>query len=52
MTAPMASTGTELFARIDNETLEQQLLQSGVLMTTASNDCFSDTLFPFVFQNY
>ncbi|MDQ1468964.1 MAG: hypothetical protein QOJ99_444, partial [Bryobacterales bacterium] len=23
----MASTGAELFARIDNETLEQQLLQ-------------------------
>jgi NADH-quinone oxidoreductase subunit B len=37
MTAPMASTGAELFARIDNETLEQQLLQSGVLMTTVDS---------------
>jgi NADH-quinone oxidoreductase subunit B len=34
---PMASTGADLFARIDNETLEQQLLQSGVMMTTVDN---------------
>src|SRR3954467_1461416 len=34
MNAPMASTGVELFSRIDNETLEQELLQSGVVMTT------------------
>ncbi len=32
--APLASTGVDLFARIDNETMEQQLLQSGVVMTT------------------
>ncbi len=31
---PLASTGVDLFARIDNETMEQQLLQSGVVMTT------------------
>ena len=35
--APMASTGAELFARIDNETLDQQLLQSGVMMTTVDS---------------
>ena len=29
--APLASTGVDLFARIDNETMEQQLLQSGVV---------------------
>ena len=34
---PMASTGADLFARIDNETLEQQLLQSGVMMTTVDS---------------
>ncbi len=34
---PMASTGADLFARIDNETVEQQLLQSGVVMTTVDN---------------
>ena len=37
LTPPMASTGTELFAHIDNETLEQQLLQSGVVMTTVDS---------------
>jgi NADH-quinone oxidoreductase subunit B len=37
MTVPMASTGADLFARIDNETLEQQLLQSGVMMTTVDS---------------
>ncbi|NDJ09629.1 MAG: NADH-quinone oxidoreductase subunit B [Acidobacteriia bacterium] len=34
---PMASTGAELFARIDNESLDQQLLQSGVVMTTVDS---------------
>jgi NADH-quinone oxidoreductase subunit B len=34
---PMASTGADLFARIDNETLDQQLLQSGIMMTTVDN---------------
>src|SRR3954462_10881813 len=37
MNAPMASTGVELFSRIDNETLEQELLQSGVVMTTVDS---------------
>ena len=34
---PMASTGAELFARIDNDSLDQQLLQSGVVMTTVDS---------------
>jgi NADH-quinone oxidoreductase subunit B len=34
MPAPMASTAADLFARIDNESLDQQLLQSGAIMTT------------------
>lgn len=37
LAVPMASTGAELFARIDNETLDQQLLQAGVVMTTVDS---------------
>ena len=37
LNTPMASTGADLFARVDNETLEQQLLQSGIVMTTVDS---------------
>lgn len=31
---PMAASASDLFARLDNETLDQQLLRSGVITTT------------------
>jgi NADH-quinone oxidoreductase subunit B len=34
MNAPIASGPPEIFARLDNEALEQALLQSGIVMTT------------------
>lgn len=34
MNAPLASGPADLFARIDNESVEQELLQSGVITTT------------------
>jgi NADH-quinone oxidoreductase subunit B len=34
MNAPIASGPQEIFSRLDNETLDQALLQSGVVMTT------------------
>ena len=34
MNAPMASGPADLFSRIDNESLEQELLQSGIVTTT------------------